>query len=247
MKGVILAGGTGTRLGALTRATNKHLLPLGSEPMVFRAIRALYEAGIASATVVTGYQHMAAFADALWPPETGRPAHLRCQWRPGGIADALNTAREFAEGEPVVVLLADNIWERSLRPWVEAFASQEHGARVLLSPANDRQVLAQVAVPVLDGVPGHGGRIVAIEEKPERPASPYAVTGAYAFDETVWDILPTLEPSARGELEITDVLNHYAERGQLEHDVIEGFWTDAGQSVDSYYRAVDFVRCQEAR
>lgn len=237
MKGVILAGGTGSRLGALTRATNKHLLPLGRWPMVCVANGTLAEAGVTDMVVVTGSEHIGDFACLLG---SGR---LLGQERPGGIAQALDVAREFAGGERVVVLLADNIWERSLRPWVEAFQRQSQGARVLLSPTEDSIVLAQVAVPAFSHATGS---IRRIEEKPSHPASAYAVTGAYAFDETVWDILPGLRPSARGELEIADALNCYAERGQLEYDLIDGFWGDAGQSIEAYYAAVDFVRRQEA-
>lgn len=245
MKGVILAGGTGTRLGALTRATNKHLLPLGREPMVYRAIRALDDAGIyegCDMAVVTGVEHRGAFEGALFPPGTTWPGHLLSQERPGGIAQALEVAREWAEGEPVVMLLADNVWERSLRPWVQAFTRQGHGARALLSISADLDVIRNSGVAVVDS-----GHIIQVDEKPiSAVGAQLIVTGAYAFDATVWDILPTLRPSARGELEITDVLNHYAKRGQLEHDVIDGFWADAGQSIDAYYAAVQFVRCQEA-
>jgi glucose-1-phosphate thymidylyltransferase len=237
MKGIILAGGTGSRLGALTRGTNKHLLPLGREPMLFRAVWALDEAGLSELAVVTGREHTAAFTSALRPWS----GCLLSQERPGGIAQALGVTSEWAGGEAAVVLLADNVWERSLRPWVEAFGRQGRGARVLLS--RQESGLDQCGVPCI----AHDtGRIRRVEEKPALPSSPYAVTGAYAFDETVWDILPTLQPSARGEREITDVLNAYAERGQLEHDVIDGYWADAGQSVEAYYAAVDFVRRQEA-
>jgi glucose-1-phosphate thymidylyltransferase len=240
VKGVILAGGMATRLGPLARAVNKHLLPLGREPMVGRAIRALAEAGVEEAMVVTGSEHLDAFA-RLDSREFGLAnVRLGGQQRPGGIAQALAVASQFVDGAPVAVLLADNIYQQSLRPWLEAFARQERGARALLS----RQAagLDQCGVPVLCR---DTGRIRCVEEKPRLPASAYAVTGAYAFDAHVWDILPSLHPSARGELEITDVLNCYAERGLLEHDVIDGFWADAGQSVEAYYAACDFVR-QEA-
>jgi len=244
VKGVILAGGTATRLGALSVGTNKHLLPLGREPMVCRSIRTLLEAGIEEAVVVVGVQHFGAFVRLLG--DGGglgmRRLQLACQERPGGIAQALLAAEAHAGGR-VVVLLADNVWERSLRPWVEAFGRQESGARALLKATADIATLRASGVPELDATT----RIGRVEEKPPVPASPYVVTGAYAFDETVWSVLPGLAPSARGELEITDVLNRYAERGLLEHDVIDGFWTDAGQSIEAYYRASDWVRRQEAR
>jgi glucose-1-phosphate thymidylyltransferase len=239
VKGVILAGGSASRLGSLTRAVNKHLLPLGREPMLGRAIRALAEAGVEEAMVVTGREHLHAFA-RLDSRQFGLArVQLGGQERPGGIAQALAVAGQFAAGERVAVLLADNVYGQSLRPWLEAFARQERGARALLSRQDTG--LDQCGVPVM----ARDGRIRCVEEKPMLPASAYAVTGAYGFDEHVWDILPALRPSARGELEITDVLNCYAECGLLEHDVIDGYWTDAGQSVEGYYGACDFVRRQE--
>jgi glucose-1-phosphate thymidylyltransferase len=237
----VLAGGTGSRLGALTAAVNKHLLPLGRQPMVCRAVEALVQAGIAEVMVTTAVEHACAFGRLFGDGHELGAERLEVAWqsRPGGIAEALGLAEEFAARGPVAVLLADNVFEGSLAPAVAAFERQRRGARVVLSPTQDWTVLTQVGVPVLER---GGARVLRIEEKPTIPPSCFVATGAYLFDEQVWDLLPTLERSARGELEITDVLNRYAAAGALEHDIIEGFWTDAGQSVEAYYAACDFVR-----
>lgn len=237
MKGIILAGGTGTRLGALTRGTNKHLLPLGYEPMVCRAVHALrYD--VDDIAIVTGREHMSLFRHQL-PLRQWSDVQILSQDGPGGIAHAIEAARGFANHEAVIVLLADNIWERSLYPWRRAFADQGVGARALLHSSRDPDVLHSSGLAIVDH-----GRIQHVIEKPqaELRGDHLVVTGAYAFDGAVWDILPTLRPSARGELEVTDILNWYSDRNQLEHDVIEGFWCDAGRSVDAYYSAVDFAR-----
>jgi glucose-1-phosphate thymidylyltransferase len=240
MKGVILAGGSGTRLHPLTRITNKHLLPIYDRPMVTYAIEALVEAGVAEMMLVTGGTHAGEFFRLLGNGhEYGIDRLLYAyQERPGGIADALGLAERFAERGRVVVMLADNVLERSLAEAVANFASQERGARVLLARADDPDHLRNLGVPELDGE----GRIVRIDEKPDRPASEFAVTGIYFYDGSVWDVLPTLEPSGRGELEITDVNNWYVEQGLMEYDVLEGFWGDAGESIDAYYAVNDFVR-----
>ena len=142
----------------------------------------------------------------------------------------------------VVVMLADNVVERSLRPAVESFRRQEHGARIILSRVDEPEHLRHLGVPELDG----DGRVVRIVEKPKDPPSPYAVTGIYFYDATVFEVIPTLRPSGRGELEITDVNNHYVELGQMEYDVLEGFWGDAGESIDAYYEVNDLVRAHGA-
>src|SRR5262249_30143905 len=159
------------------------------------------------------------------------------QERPGGIAEALGLAERFVGGDRCCVLLADNVFEQPLGPVVERFAAQERGARVVLSEVADEEHLRHLGVPELDG-----GRVVRIVEKPTEPPSDYAVTGAYFYDEQVWEILPTLEPSGRGELEITDLNNWYVDRGELEADVLDGFWGDAGESIGAYYEVNDFVR-----
>ena len=240
MKGVILAGGTGTRLHPLTRITNKHLLPIYDRPMVTYAIEALVEAGVGEMMLVTGGTHAGEFFRLLgngheWGIDRLLYAY---QERPGGIADALGLAERFAERGRIVVMLADNVLERSLADTVANFAAQERGARILLAREEDPEHLRHLGVPELDG----DGRIVRIVEKPSDPASPFAVTGVYFYDGGVWAVLPTLEPSGRGELEITDVNNWYVEQGLMEYDVVEGFWGDAGESIDAYYVVNDFVR-----
>jgi glucose-1-phosphate thymidylyltransferase len=240
MKGVVLAGGSGTRLHPLTRITNKHLLPIYDRPMVTYAIEALVQAGIKDVMLVTGGTHAGEFLRLLgngheWGIDRLSYAY---QDRAGGIAEALGLAERFAAGEPVCVMLADNVVERSLRPVVERFARQERGARIVLARDDDPEHLRHLGVPELDG----GGRVVRIVEKPEDPPSPFAVTGIYFYDGDVFRIIPELEPSARGELEITDVNNWYVGQGTIEYDVLEGFWGDAGESIDAYYAVNDFVR-----
>ncbi|HEV3232260.1 MAG TPA: sugar phosphate nucleotidyltransferase [Candidatus Dormibacteraeota bacterium] len=240
MKGVILAGGSGTRLHPLTRITNKHLLPIYDRPMVTYAIEALVGAGIGEIMVVTGGTHAGEFLRLLgngheWGIERLLYAY---QEKPGGIAEALGLAERFVDGDRVLVMLADNIVERSLAPMVNAFAAQARGARVILSRMDDPSHLRHLGVPELDA----GGRVVRIVEKPEEPPSDFAVTGIYLYDEQVFSIIPTLVPSGRGELEITDVNNAYVDRGAMEYDVLEGFWGDAGESIDAYYQVNDFVR-----
>jgi glucose-1-phosphate thymidylyltransferase len=240
LKGVILAGGSGTRLHPLTRITNKHLLPIYDRPMVTYAIETLVGAGIAELMLVTGGTHAGEFLRLLgngheWGIDRLSYAY---QERAGGIAEALGLAERFAGGDRVVVMLADNVVEGSLRPAVENFLAQERGARILLSHEENPEHLRHLGVPELDG----HGRVVRIVEKPESPPSLYAVTGIYFYDATVFDIIPTLTPSGRGELEITDVNNYYVEQGTMEYDVLEGFWGDAGESIDAYYEVNDHVR-----
>ncbi len=244
MKGVILAGGSGTRLHPLTRITNKHLLPIYDRPMVTYAVEALVKAGVSELMLVTGGTHAGEFFRLLGNGHDYGVDRLlyAYQERPGGIADALALAERFVARDRVVVMLADNVLERSIRPSVERFLRQERGARVLLAREENPEHLRHLGVPELDG----DGRIVRIVEKPERPPSPYAVAGIYFYDGCVWDVLPTLSPSGRGELEITDVNNWYVEQGLMEYDVVEGFWGDAGESIDAYYAVNDFVRAHGA-
>jgi glucose-1-phosphate thymidylyltransferase len=239
MKGVILAGGSGSRLAPLTRITNKHLLPLYDRPMVTYAVGALVEAGFSELMLVTGGTHAGEFFRLLGNGEEYGIERLfyAYQERPGGIAEALGLAERFVGGDRCCVLLADNVFERSLVPVVERFAAQERGARVVLSEIAEDEHLRHLGVAELDG-----DCIVRIAEKPADPPSRFAVTGAYFYDEQVWEILPTLEPSGRGELEITDLNNWYVGRGEMEADVLDGFWGDAGESIDAYYLVNDFVR-----
>jgi glucose-1-phosphate thymidylyltransferase len=244
VKGVILAGGTGSRLHPLTRITNKHLLPISDRPMISFAIEALVKAGVTELMLVTGGIHAGEFFRLLGNGhEHGVDRLLYAyQEKPGGIAEALGLTERFARGGKLVVMLADNIFERSLRPSVEAFGAQERGARVVLARVPERAHLEHLGVAELDG----GGRVTRIIEKPKDPPSDLAVTGVYFYDESVFDVIPDLEPSARGELEISDVNNWYVEQRQLEYDVCEGFWGDAGESIDAYYAVNDYVRSHGA-
>jgi glucose-1-phosphate thymidylyltransferase len=244
MKGVILAGGTGSRLHPLTRITNKHLLPIYDRPMISYAIEALVKAGVTEMMLVTGGTHAGEFLRLLGNGQEFGIDRLfyAYQDKPGGIAEALGLAEKFVGGDRTVVLLGDNIFGRSIRHCVDAFRNQKSGARVVLSKEKDPEHLRHLGVAQLNG----SRRIERIIEKPEQPPSEYAVTGVYFYDETVWKVLPDLKPSGRGELEITDVNNWYVERGQMEYDVLEGFWGDAGESMAAYYVAHDFVRAHGA-
>jgi glucose-1-phosphate thymidylyltransferase len=243
MKGVILAGGKGTRLHPLTRITNKHLLPIHDRPMVNFAIEALVTAGVAEIMLVTGGTHAGEFFRLLGDGHEDGIDRLfyAYQEEEGGIAEALGLAKRFVGGDRVLVMLADNIFERSIRQAIENFEAQKHGGRILLARLPDPEHLRHLGVAELDG-----DRVVRIVEKPADPPSEYAVTGIYFYDEQVWDVLPTLQPSGRGELEITDVNNWYVGQGSMEYDVLEGFWGDAGESIDAYYEVNDFVRANGA-
>jgi glucose-1-phosphate thymidylyltransferase len=239
MKGVILAGGSGTRLHPLTRITNKHLLPLYDRPMVTYAVEALVQAGITELMLVSGGAHAGEFMHLLG---NGREYGIDLltygyQERAGGIAEALGLAEHFVARDRVCVMLADNIFETSLRPIVENFERQERGGRIVLSKVEQEEHLRHLGVASMDG-----DRVQQIVEKPMTPPSNFAVTGIYFYDSQVWDVLPTLEPSGRGELEITDVNNWYVGRGEMEADVVGGFWGDAGESIDAYYAVNDYVR-----
>ncbi len=222
MKGVILAGGLGSRLFPCTKITNKHLLPVYDRPMVFYPIEALVRAGIDDILIVTGGNFAGDFLQLLGNgKEFGlKELHYTYQEGEGGIADALRLAEDFADGGRICVILGDNVVERSIRGAADAYRAQARGARILLKEVDDPQRF---------GVPAFAGeRIVRIDEKPSEPASRYAVTGIYFYDRQVFEMIHDLKPSARGELEISDVNNMYIERGQLEWSVLEGWWTDAG-------------------
>jgi len=239
MKGVILAGGSGTRLHPLTRITNKHLLPIYDRPMVTYAIEALVNAGLTELMLVTGGTHAGEFFRLLGDGHEYGIDRLfyAYQEQEGGIAEALGLAERFVGGERVLVMLADNIFERSIRPAVENFERQERGGRIVLARLPDPEHLRHLGVAELDG-----DRVLGIVEKPESPPSEFAVTGVYFYDADVFDVIPSLTPSGRGELEITDVNNHYVGEGTMEYDIVEGFWGDAGESIDVYYAVNDFVR-----
>ncbi|MEG6589479.1 sugar phosphate nucleotidyltransferase [Paenibacillus barengoltzii] len=226
MKGVILAGGTGTRLYPLTRLINKHLLPVGNYPMVCYGIERLRQAGITDILIVIGKQSAGLYADFLGSGENfGVNLTYRIQESAGGIAEALELAEGFIPpGSKFVVLLGDNLFLDDLTPYVERFKQQPLGsARVMLKPVDDPR---RYGVPVFaEDAPKH---IAYIEEKPKKPKSKYSVTGIYMYDDSVFGIIRSIERSARGELEITDVNNRYARDGKLEFDVLQLWWGDAG-------------------
>ena len=221
MKGIVLAGGTGSRLYPLTRVTNKHLLPVGKYPMVFYPISRLKEAGIEEILVVTGREHMGDVFSLLGSGyDYGLRFTFKVQDQAGGIAQALGLAENFAGGDRIVVILGDNIFSDSIAPYVGHFQQQEKGAKVLVKRVPDPN---RFGVAEIDG-----SVIVNIEEKPKEPKTDYAVTGIYMYDDQVFDIIKSLKPSARGELEITDVNNYYIQAGQMTYDMLRGWWSDAG-------------------
>ena len=235
MKGIVLAGGTGSRLSPLTRVTNKHLLPIYDKPMVYYPLQTLVEAGIQDILIVTGGNNAGDFLRLL---RNGKDFGLKqlsfaYQEGEGGIADALRLAEPFAAGEKICVILGDNILENSIRGAKEKFEQQEEGGLILLKNVQDPE---RFGVPVFEG-----RRMVRVEEKPKVPASPYAVIGVYFYDGTVFQRVRTLKRSGRGEFEITDVNNSYLYEGKLSHDVIGGGWTDAG-TFESLWRATKMVR-----
>ncbi|MCM3493403.1 sugar phosphate nucleotidyltransferase [Paenibacillus lactis] len=234
MKGIILAGGTGSRLYPLTKVTNKHLLPVGKYPMIFHAVHKLKQADIQDILIVTGKDHMGDVVNLLGSGhEMGVTFTYKVQDEAGGIAQALDLAEQFVGNDQMVVILGDNVFEDDILPFVDNFRKQKSGAKILIQEVSDP---TRFGVPELDG-----DRIVSIEEKPKQPKSNYAVTGIYMFDHSVFDIIKTLKPSARGELEITDVNNAYIERGELTFDLLRGWWTDAGTHA-SLARAHDLAQ-----
>jgi glucose-1-phosphate thymidylyltransferase len=240
MKGIVLAGGLGTRMLPLTRITNKHLLPVYDQPMVYFPIRKLVQAGIHDIMIVTGGNSAGDFLRLL---RNGKDfglqrLHYVYQEGEGGIAEALGLAREFAEGDRVVVILGDNIFEDNMTPFVKSFATQSEGAKILLKAVEDpgRFGVAELS----------GDRVIGIEEKPDRPKTNLAVTGIYMYDAKVFDVIRACKPSARGELEITDVNNTYIRQGTMTFDLLKGWWTDAG-TFESLYRATMLVRQEQEK
>ena len=235
MKGIVLAGGIGTRLYPLTRVTNKHLLPVYDKPMIFYPLQTLVDAGIRDILIVTGGQNAGDFLRLL---QNGKEFGLQqlsfaYQEGEGGIADALRLAEPWAKGDKICVVLGDNIIEGDMREAATAFEQLEKGAMVLLKEVPDPE---RFGVPVFDQ-----GRIVRIEEKPKKPLSSYAVIGIYFYDGTVFDRIRTLKPSGRGEYEITDINNSYIAEGTLQYTQLEGWWTDAG-TFESLWHASSMVR-----
>jgi glucose-1-phosphate thymidylyltransferase len=234
LRGVVLAGGTGSRLYPLTKVTNKHLLPVGLEPMIFHPIRKLVDAGINEILIVTGTEHMGDVVGLLGSGrQFGCEFTYRVQDEAGGIAQALGLARRFARGGRLLVILGDNIFESSIAPFAAAYRNQSKGAKILVQEVDDP---GRYGVAVTEGK-----RVVRIVEKPKQPPSRLAVTGVYFYDDTVFEMIDGLRPSARGELEITDVNNAYLARGDLTFDILPGWWTDAG-TFESLHRAGELIR-----
>ncbi|HEX4274371.1 MAG TPA: sugar phosphate nucleotidyltransferase [Bryobacteraceae bacterium] len=234
MKGIVLAGGTGSRLFPLTKITNKHLLPIYDKPMIFYPIQTLVDAGVTDIMVVTGGKNSGDFLRLLANGKGFGLKHIAYTYQEGegGIADALSLCEHFADGQPVCVVLGDNIIERNIRSAVEAFSRQASGARILLKEVEDaeRFGVAEFA----------GERILGIQEKPKHPKSKFAVTGIYMYDATVFEKIHTCKPSHRNELEITDVNNAYIEEGTMSFSFLDGWWTDAG-TFESLLRAANMV------
>jgi len=221
MKGVILAGGTGSRLYPLTKVTNKHLLPVGKYPMIYHPIYKLLQANIHEILIVTGKEHMGSVVNHLGNGrEFGSEFTYKVQDEAGGIAQALGLAEAFIGKDLFTVILGDNVFNDHIGSYVEHFTYQSKGAKILIKEVPDPE---RYGVPEL-----RNDRIISIEEKPKIPKSTYAVTGIYMYDSRVFDIIKTLKPSGRGELEITDVNNKYLENNELTYDVLQGWWTDAG-------------------
>ena len=234
MKGVILAGGLGSRLRPLTSVTNKHLLPIYDRPMIFYPLQTLVEAGIRDILIVTGGGNAGDFLRLIGNGAAFGLKHVNYTYQKGegGIAEALGLAEHFADGEKLVVILGDNIVQRSIAAHVEAFKRQPVGAKILIKKVPDPERFGVVTF--------RRGRVLEIEEKPRRPRSDSIVTGVYLYDARVFDIIKTLKPSARGEMEITDVNNAYIRRGEMTFGVLNGWWSDCG-TFDSLLRASKLV------
>ena len=234
MKGVVLAGGTGSRLFPLTKVTNKHLMPIYDKPMIYYPIQTLVAAGIDEIMVVTGGRNSGDFLRLLGNGKDFGLKHLNYAYQDGegGIADALSLAEHFADGDKICVILGDNIIEKDIRAAADAFRKQERGAKILIKEVQDAERFGVAEM--------RGDKIVGIEEKPVRPKSNYAVTGIYMYDGTVFDKVNKLIPSDRNELEITDVNNFYIREGSMTYDFLDGWWTDAG-TFESLLRAANLV------
>jgi glucose-1-phosphate thymidylyltransferase len=235
MKGIVLAGGTGSRLFPLTKITNKHLLPIFDKPMIYYPIQTLVDAGISDIMVVTGGKNSGDFLRLLANGKEFGLKHIAYTYQEGegGIAEALNLCEHFADGQPVCVILGDNIIEKGIRDAAAAFRRPERGARILLKEVSDAERFGVAEFK--------GDYIVGIEEKPARPKSNYAVTGIYMYDATVFDKIKTCKPSERNELEITDVNNAYIREATMTFSFLDGWWTDAG-TFDSLLRAANLVK-----
>jgi glucose-1-phosphate thymidylyltransferase len=236
MKGIVLAGGLGTRLGPLTKITNKHLLPIYDKPMIYYPITTLVEAGIREIMIVTGGNNAGDFLKLLGNGAEFGLKHLNFTYQPreGGIAQAVGLCEYFAAGDKVVIILGDNIIETNLKKEVARFAKQKEGAMIFLKRVKNPSEYGVAEI--------EGKKIVRITEKPKQPKSNLAVIGAYMYDNNVFDIVRKLKPSKRGELEITDVNNAYIEAGLMSYAILKGGWADAGESIDAYNDTINFVR-----
>jgi glucose-1-phosphate thymidylyltransferase len=234
MKGVVLAGGTGSRLFPLTKVTNKHLLPVYDKPMIYYPIQTLVNAGIREILLVTGGKNAGEFLRLLGNGKDFGLKHINYTYQEGegGIAEALGLAEYFADGEPICVVLGDNIIENNICRAAESFRDQRKGARIILKQVPDAQRFGVAKVS--------GDYVVRIDEKPENPESDLAVIGVYFYDNSVFEKIRRLRPSSRGELEITDVNNFYVEEGTLTYEMLDGWWTDAG-TFESLRRAGNLV------
>lgn len=235
LKSIILCGGKGTRLRPMTNVVNKHLLPVFSRPMVYYPIDTLVRSGVKDIMIISGDEHVGGFMSLLKDgKEFGADFTYKVQTESNGIAGALSLASKWANNEPVAAILGDNVYNDDFSKEIAVMDNKRQGAHIFLKTVVDP---TRFGVPTID----EDGKIVNIIEKPKIPDSKFAVTGLYLFDQKVWDILPTLTPSARGELEITDVLNEYLKLGELEYSVVGGFWSDAG-TPESLNDASNFVR-----
>lgn len=229
MRGIICAGGTGSRLMPMTKVTNKHLLPVYNKPMIYYPLNTLINAGIKDIIVVSGHGHAGHFLNLLGSgKEFGVKLSYAIQDEAGGIAQAISIAEDFVEGKNVAVILGDNIYEDKFD-----FSSFKNGAKIFLKKTESPQRFGVAEI--------NGDKIKSIEEKPKKPKSTYAVTGLYLYDNSVFDIIKTLKPSARGELEITDVNNYYVKKGKMSYDILNGFWSDAG-TFDSLLHASNMIK-----
>ncbi|RJO59144.1 spore coat protein [Candidatus Parcubacteria bacterium] len=230
MKGIILAGGTGSRLFPLTKVTNKHLLPVYNKPMIFYPLQTLKDAGLKDIMIVSGKGHAGGFLELLGDGhDFGVHLSYGVQEQPGGIAQALGLAEDFADNQKIVVILGDNLLEDNIVNAVQAFEKQEQGAKVFLKKVENPKSFGVAEIS--------GDKIVNIEEKPKAPKSDLAVIGVYMYDAQVFQVIKTLKPSARGELEVTDLNNYYVSQGTMTYEILNGAWGDGGESFDSLLKA----------
>lgn len=234
MKGIILAGGTGSRLDPLTRVTNKHLLPVYDKPMIYYPIQTLVDAGIKDIMIVSGKNHSGQFSELLSSGnDFGANFSYTVQEDAGGIAQALSLCEDYADNGKIIVMLGDNILEDNISSAVKDFGEQERGAKIFVTEVNNPK---SFGVAEIDG-----DKITSIEEKPDKPKSNFAVIGVYMYDSQVWDVIKTLKPSGRGELEITDVNNFYVAKDEMTFEKLKGWWGDGGESFDSLLEAGNLV------